>query len=45
MVHAAYQAARQNKAVGNKELADAMMICMNKYGVTLTWEDFNDLLM
>lgn len=45
MVHAAYQAARQNKAIGNKELADAMMICMNKYGVTLTWEDFNDLLM
>ena len=45
MVHAAYQAARQNKAVGNKELADAMMICMNKYGVTLTGEDFNDLLM
>ena len=45
MVHAAYQAARQSKAVGNKELADAMMICMNKYGVTLTWEDFNDLLM
>ena len=45
VVHAAYQAASQNKAIGNKELADAMKICMNKYGVTLTEEDFNDLLM